>query len=470
MTLVAPTPRPYDQQRHTAELMAAGPAAIDRMSWTADRLGELQQRRLRALLAHAAEHSPFHRERLGGIDPREVTLEALPSLPTMTKPEMLDHFDEVLTVTGLSRTAVDEHVAAAPTEMRYLGGRYVVMASGGSSGTRGVFVYDAPEFTEYVLSITRGTMATLELMGVTPESPLPGAIVAGGATVHGSAAVAALAGGVGGPVALTSVPATLALPAIVQRLNELAPLLLVAYPSILVQLAAERAAGRLQIAPLSVGATSEALGDRDRAAIETAFGMPVTNTFGCSEGLCGVAPPGESAIVFATDSCIVELVDHQHQPVAPGTVADKVLVTNLHNHTQPLIRYELTDRFVEVPGPHPDGRLRAVVDGRHDEPFCYDGGIVVHPLAVRSTMVKDPSVYEYQVRQRADGIDVDVVAAGGFDAAALRDSLRVALTGAGLAEPAVEVRPVPGLPRDRATGKPRRFVGLERPLQTNGQG
>ena len=52
---------------------------------------------------------------------------------------------------------------------------------------------------------------------------------------------------------------------------------------------------------------------------------------------------------FATDMCIVELVDARNRPVADGTTSAKVLVTNLHNRTQPLIRYELTDRFLRHP-------------------------------------------------------------------------------------------------------------------------
>jgi phenylacetate-CoA ligase len=447
------------RQAHVAELLAGAPAAIERMTWHADRIRAFQEVRLRELLTHAREHSPFHRERLADVDPAWFTIDRLGELPVMTKTEMMRRFHDVVTNRSLARGLVDRQVASAPAELTYLLGRYLVMASGGSSGERGVFVSDAAEFTEFALSLLRGTIATLTAFGIGPDNPIPGALVAAGSTVHGTGAVGALAGGEGAPVAMTRISATRPLPEIVATLERVQPLVLVAYPSVLVRLAAERAAGRLAIAPLAVGSTSEPLSVDDRASIETAFGVPMTDTFGSSEGLCGVSAPGERPIAFATDSCIVELVDDDLRPVPPGVVSAKVLVTNLYNRTQPLIRYELSDRFVEVPGPHPDGRLRAIVDGRHDRSFRY-GDVEVHPLAVRAALVRFADVFEHQVAQTERGIEVSLVAADGFDPAVVESALVRALEAAGLEGPEVTVRAVDGLPRDPLTGKPRRFVPL----------
>jgi phenylacetate-coenzyme A ligase PaaK-like adenylate-forming protein len=447
----------YDQRRHVDELLQAAPASIERMVWDADRLRTWQEQRLRDLLVHAVEHSPFHRERLANVDVDQVGIGDLGQLPTMSKAEMMGRFDEVVTDRRLSRSLVDAHVASSPQGLVYLLGRYLVMASGGSSGTRGTFVYDAPAFTEFALSLVRGTTARLMALGVTPDAPIPGAVVAAGATVHGTGAVGALAGGPGGLVDMHRIPATLPLQDVVERLHAVEPLVLVGYPSILGRLAVERAAGRLRLTPLAVGSTSEPLSATTRAAVESAFGVPMTDTFGSSEGLCGVSLAGEPDMAFATDSCIVELVDDDDHPVEPGTVAAKALVTNLYNHTQPLIRYELTDRFMALPPPHPDGRLRAVVDGRHDEPFRY-GDVVVHPLAVRATIGALPQVLEHQVRQTHRGIDVTVVADGDLDTAALEGALAEALCRAGLDRPEVAVSRADAIHRDPVTGKARRFI------------
>ncbi len=159
---------------------------------------------------------------------------------------------------------------------------------------------------------------------------------------------------------------------------------------------------------------------------------------------------------FATDMCIVELVDARNQPVADGTASAKVLVTNLHNHTQPLIRYELTDRFIRHPADG-DPYLHAAVEGRADEIFRY-GTVTIDPLVIRTVMVKTPGVIEYQVRQTEDGIDAAVVADGALDRPALASSLRQSLHAAGLHEPHVDVHEVAGIARHPQTGKTRRFI------------
>ena len=78
-----------------AALLASFPEHVERMSWGRARIAAHQQGRLRDLLAYAAEHSPFHARRLGGIDLASVNPQDLSALPVMTKPQMLDSLDDV---------------------------------------------------------------------------------------------------------------------------------------------------------------------------------------------------------------------------------------------------------------------------------------------------------------------------------------------------------------------------------------
>jgi hypothetical protein len=116
--------------------------------------------------------------------------------------------------------------------------------------------------------------------------------------------------------------------------------------------------------------------------------------------------------------------------VPDGTPSAKVLLTNLYNHTQPLIRYELIDRFTGHPADPGSGLLRATVEGRADDTFRY-GAVAVDPLVIRSVMVRTPAALEYQVRRTSGGIDVAVVASGQLDHAALAAALGQSLRAAG---------------------------------------
>ena len=86
--------------------------------------------------------------------------------------------------------------------------------------------------------------------------------------------------------------------------------------------------------------------------------------------------------------------------------------------------------------------------------------MTVHPLVIRSVLVRSRDVLDYQVRQTSTGIDVVVVAEDGLELEALRVDLSAALSGAGLADPETRVRRRRTLDRDPATGKLRRFVPL----------
>ncbi len=230
------------------------------------------------------------------------------------------------------------------------------------------------------------------------------------------------------------------------------------YAAKLAELAREQRAGRLRLGPRSVISNSEALGPDERTAISEAFGVPVIDLFVSTEGLVGHTGPGDAVFTFASDTCIAECVDDQGHPVPDGIASSKVLVTNLHNLTQPLIRYELTDRFTPA-RPTVGGLLRARVDGRADDLFRY-ATVSVHPFVIGAVLARAPAIREFQVRQAEAGVTVAAVVDGDLDVAAVTAAVEDALRQAGLPGPQVSLRRVEALDRDPLTGKARRFVPL----------
>src|SRR5262245_54433179 len=140
--------------RHTADRDAALPGYVSQLQWSAAQLRTERERRMRILLATAKARSPWHRERLREVDAATFTEADLPSLPIMTKADLMANFDRVLTGPRLTRGVVDAYVEQLP-ENPYLFERYLVVASGGSSGRRGVFVYDWDGFVTFNCQIAR---------------------------------------------------------------------------------------------------------------------------------------------------------------------------------------------------------------------------------------------------------------------------------------------------------------------------
>ena len=448
------------RQGHLALLFEVLPQLLAGLTRPPDELRATREAALRARVAHAKERSPWHGARLAAVDPERLTEARLRSLPTMTKDDLMTHFDEIVTDRRLTRDAVEAHLDALTTDA-YLLDEFHACASGGSSGRRGAFVFDFDGWVYPFASYLRFSIRMAEqVLGSEPPSVM--AMVAADKATHMTAALGqtfALPGG-----ALHRVPATLPLARIVARLNDLQPDYLSGYASMVHLLTREAAAGRLRIAPRLVGTTSEPLLPEIRTAVAETWGAPIFNGFGSTEGLMGGSCSAGRGIHLSDDLFVIEPVDAAGEPVPPGQRATRVLLTNLYNNVQPLIRYELTDEVTVLDGPCPCGSTLLRIDdiqGRLDDEFTYPGGPTVHPFTFRSVLGRERDVVEYQVRQTATGADVRVRCQGAIDTARIAAALRAALVELGLGGAEVTVTAVKTLER-QDSGKFRRFVPLPR--------
>ena len=432
------------------------PEHIGRLGWDAGRLAACQRDRLRALLARAIAGSPFHARRLRGVDPDRFELADLARLPVMTKADMMENFDAVTTDRRLTRDLVERHLARSVTDPSLLLGDYVVLVSGGSSGQRGLFVQTVDEYAEFAASVTRRAMAATVATGGLPAEGLVIGMVGARSPVHSSGLASVTA--TRPPVRLVAAPASLPIAEIVRRLNAAQPPNLLAYAAKLAELAREQRDGRLKLNLRSVTSMSEAISLAERMAVTEAFGVPVIDMFVSTEGLVGHSEPGGTVLTFAGDTCLAECTDDEGRPVPDGVASSKVLVTNLHNLTQPIIRYELTDRFTPA-GTSEGGALRASVEGRSDDLFRY-AEASVHPFVIGAPLLHAPAVREFQIRQTEHGADIVAVIDGDFDQSAVAAAVEQSLRQAGLARPQVGFRRVGALDRDPMTSKARRFIPL----------
>jgi phenylacetate-CoA ligase len=254
---------------------------------------------------------------------------------------------------GISRLAVRrQHLTTVETGS-YLFGRYTAMTSGGSTGQRGVFVYDWDSWPVFWLSCFRGA---LRVKMAEPDLAARPAVMASITAAHFSHATAAMARTFNG-AHLTSIrfPVTQPADEIVAGLNRAKPDIVLAYPSVLYVLAREALAGRLRIAPRQVLAGAEPLLPEIRAAAEQAWAGKVINIWGTSEGGGAAVGCQQGSTHLSEDLLIVEPVDEEGRLVPPGIRSAKVYLTNLYNLALPLIRYEITDEVTVLPAPCPCG-------------------------------------------------------------------------------------------------------------------
>ncbi len=140
---------------------------------------------------------------------------------------------------------VEDHLDSL-TGDAYLFDRYHACASGGSTGRRGVFVYDWDTWSIMYWSILRYEIRALRQQTLNPPQP-PAAVVAASHATHYSSAIAQTFAS--GDIELRCFPVTLPIDEIVSGLNAYQPTLLGGYPSAFPALVNEAREGRLRIAP-----------------------------------------------------------------------------------------------------------------------------------------------------------------------------------------------------------------------------
>jgi phenylacetate-coenzyme A ligase PaaK-like adenylate-forming protein len=400
-----------------------------RDTWTRQELKDYQLAKLKDLVRHAQTNSPFYREHLGRVNPDRIV--GVEQLPTVDKRTMMENFDRFVTDPSLHLAEIEGHLEGLHRD-EYFRGKYRVLSSSGSSGYAGVFVFDRREWSTIVAS----TMRAGRYSGITPRIPkrLKWATVAAHSQRHATARVSQSADfGLYKVMRRTVLDPT---HEIVAALNQFQPDCLTTYPSAGALLAIEQLEGRLFISPRAITVTGEVCTQDMTRKIQAAWGIKLCNWYAMCEAInLGASCPEARGIHLFEDLAIVEVVDENNHPVPDGTPGKKMLLTNLSNRTQPLIRYEVSDMLTISPEPCPCGRPFRVVtqlEGRSDEILQFeatDSGVVeIHPHHFRDLLGGFLRLKQYQVMQEGDGIRLHLVLRGHEDRDALTDKVRQKMT------------------------------------------
>jgi len=435
-------------------------ALAERDRWPAERREALQRERLTELVRHAAQHSPYYGRALAGYDPAV----GVGSLPVLNKATMMERFDEVVTDRRLRRDALLEHVERLRGDELYLD-RYRAMTTSGSSGRKGLFVYDETGWT----TVTGQFLYFSAITGTRPRIPrLRLAAIGGASPAHMSRRVAQTMDV--GLHRLLSLPVTLALPDLVEGLNRFEPDAMTVYPSMAVLLAEEQRSGRLRLSLQTITTTSELRTPEAAARIEDAFGVPPFNLYGTTEGLWGGECQRHDGVHLFEDDVIVENVDEAGRPVPDGAPGARLVVTNLANRVQPLIRLEIADAMTLTAQTCGCGRtLRRIerVEGRAEDVVWLPsaGGRPVAVLPMQFCVVaRDRDVVEFQVVQQGARLVVLVVGRGpapGLEER-IRAGLRERLQALSVEGVDIDVRRRDAL--ERSAGGKLQLVVADRPL------
>ena len=397
--------------------------------WSRQEVLAHQRKRLEKLARHAVAHSEFYRDLYRGIDLRaRVTLS---DLPIIDKPLVMANFDRIVTDPRLKLMKIERHLGGLEEDAYYLG-KYRALATAGTSGFRGVFVFDRREWSMELANALRWH----RFMGVRPRFFPRVKISAIGADspIHVSARLTASSDV--GLFRFQLLEVTASVEELVALLNGFQPDVLLSYPSMAAVLAHEQVAKRLAIRPRVISTHSELLTKEMADKIERAWGKKPFNHYGLTElSTYGAECERHCGMHALDDLFIAEIVDDAFRPVESGKLGRRLLLTNLYNFTLPLIRYDVSDMMALSPEPCACGRpfpLILAIGGRSEEVLhlaAPDGReILVPPLVISAAIEPAVVVVEFQVRFETDVLRVRVVARAGTAVASLSKRLATQLT------------------------------------------
>lgn len=352
-----------------------------------------QRKRLVEIVSFARAKSPFYRELYEGLPER---IDDASQLPVTDKKKLMARFDEWCTDREVTLEKAKAFIEKPELAGKPFLGRYTAMTTSGTTGTPGIFVVDEHSIALAQTILGRTFLEWLGFGGLFRIILRGGRMALIAATGgHYAAHIAA----VQRPKLIRELSVHMPMKDMVTKLNQIRPAILAPYSSIGVLLAGEKEAGRLHINPVLVVPTAEGLSLPEYERLARVFRAKVGYSYAASECMHMSASCRENWLHVNADWAILEAVDEEYRPVKPGEQSHTVLVTNLANRAQPILRYDLGDSIIIRPDPCPCGNpLPAIrVQGRSSQVLKLDG-VSVPPLAIE---IDVPGVLLSQIVQTA---------------------------------------------------------------------
>lgn len=424
---------------------------LKRDTWSQKEVSEHALRARNALVKYALAKCRFYRARLQALTWSEF--------PIISKSDVMQEFDNIVTERGLSKQAAQDFMAGAEASGRLLG-RYEVAATSGTSGLRGLFPVTVNEWVTIIASYSR----SYAWAGLRPNllRRKRMAVISTTKPWHQSARV-------GNAVRSRFVP-TLRLDAtedadrLVAKLNEFQPQSLVGYPSIIRVLAARQREGTLRIAPEVVMCSSERLTTVTRTFIEEAFATRVFNVYGATETATIASECQYHTMHLFEDLVHVEVIDDEGNALPDGQIG-RVIVTPLFYKTLPLLRYDIGDKIAIGVTQCRCGRpYRAILNllGRDDDTFVMTsrtGNVMRFHSNLINDLIESYPVEGWRVVVSEDRMLINIQSQDEPMVLAIESAIRQTLTQEpwSLSNAAIIVERVTALSRG-STGKTRRFM------------
>jgi len=378
-------------------LLHAFIAAKKAESFSPEQIQELQQKRFKKLLKHVLEKSRFYKRyyQEHGITERDVDEVKPEDLPIIDKQIMMQNYDDLVCDPALKKVELERFINEFPDAGTNYKGVYKVIHTSGSSGTIGLFVYGPRDWVvAKVIGFRVAGLRTIPLK----KSRL--AFI--GATDGHYASITSIRNAP--RLLFKTLPLSISSPLeqICKDISHFHPDSMIGYASGIDLLAQEQLTGNINISPRKIWCMGEPLTPATRLNVEKAFNINPLNLYGTSETLSLAMDCNAHHRMHLFDDWFnIQIVDENIEPVNSGQPG-RLVITNLFNYTQPIIRYQMDDEIILSDEPCPCGWPFKVIDkiaGRSEEYLWFtkaDGTReFIHPLVLVEFIVRGLEKFQF---------------------------------------------------------------------------
>lgn len=350
-----------------------------------DEIKILQEKKLKKLLRYVLTHSKFYKEYYGerGITIDKIDEISLEDLPIIDKKIVMENFDDLVCDKNLKIKELKVFINNPDNRNKKYKNCYKVITTSGSSGEVGIFVNNSRELNHIkALDIQRVSRSKLRIL-----KKIKVAFI--GATEGSYAGVSLVKDLPKLFCEVLTLNVNSPVQDIIEKINRFQPEVLTGYASGIYMLAQEQIKGNISINPSKIISSGDMLTDFMREEIKEAFKVDPINFYAASESI-GMASECEThhRIHLFNDFYCFEVVDKDLKIVPPGETGN-LIVTNLFNYTQPLIRYKMNDEVAIDESPCGCGLPFPVlknISGRQEEFLCFEKSdgtrACIHPIVL----------------------------------------------------------------------------------------
>lgn len=426
-------------------------------SMTSNQIQDLQQERFRKLLRHVFQKSRFYKKyyQEHGIKDSDIEKIVPEDIPVIDKKIMMENYDDLVCDPAIKRDALEQFIAESPDAGTSYKGVYKVIHTSGSSGAIGIFTYGPRDWL--VAKVIGFRVAGLSII------PFKRSRIAYiGATDGHYASITSLRNTPRILFKVLILSISSPLEQICRDISRFHPDSMIGYASGIDLLAQEQLTGNIDISPKKIWCMGEPLTPATRLNVEKAFNINPLNLYGTSETLSLAMDCNAHHRMHLFDDWFnIQIVDENIEPVNSGQPG-RLVITNLFNYTQPIIRYQMDDEIILSDEPCPCGWPFRVIDkiaGRSEETLWFakasDKREFIHPSKLGEFFVSGLEKFQF-IQKDNDKLTMKAIIHGDKDRVvpAIHQRMIEILSQKGLNDTVkFDVKLVNHIPNDPKTGK-----------------